>query len=57
MEELIKQIVNKTGISEAQARSAAETVVAAARAGRDAAARPRAARISGRIDRSKRPCP
>ena len=27
MEELIKQIVNKTGISEAQARSAAETVV------------------------------
>jgi len=27
MEELIKQIVTKTGISEAQARSAAETVV------------------------------
>jgi len=27
MEELIKQIVSKTGISEAQARSAAETVV------------------------------
>jgi hypothetical protein len=27
MEELIAQIVNKTGISEAQARSAAETVV------------------------------
>lgn len=27
MEELIQQIVNKTGISESQARSAAETVV------------------------------
>jgi hypothetical protein len=27
MEELIKQIVSKTGISESQARSAAETVV------------------------------